>query len=155
MSLSFDSRPHPYDNPFAAPSQDQGTPRRPMTARQWLFSTDGRINRVSWWLSRMVVPAVFFVPMFLMMLVVEAAGKKINELPLPVVLGMLLGAACSIALAMWINIATSVKRLHDTGRSGWWFLVIFIPILGGGWLSIENGLLPGDPQENRFGPPSR
>lgn len=27
-------------------------------------------------------------------------------------------------------LAVSVRRLHDIGRSGWWFLIIFIPIIG-------------------------
>jgi uncharacterized membrane protein YhaH (DUF805 family) len=27
-------------------------------------------------------------------------------------------------------IAVTVRRLHDTGRSGWWFLIAFIPIVG-------------------------
>lgn len=27
-------------------------------------------------------------------------------------------------------IALTVRRLHDTGRSGWWALVIFVPVIG-------------------------
>lgn len=35
-------------------------------------------------------------------------------------------------LAMWIpSLAVSVRRLHDIGRSGWWLLLIFIPVIGG------------------------
>ncbi len=35
------------------------------------------------------------------------------------------------ALAMLIpGIAVSVRRLHDTGRSGWWILIGFIPLIG-------------------------
>jgi len=35
-------------------------------------------------------------------------------------------------LAVFIpNIAVSVRRLHDTGRSGWWLLLGFIPLIGG------------------------
>ncbi len=35
------------------------------------------------------------------------------------------------ALAMLIpGIAVSVRRLHDTGRSGWWILIGFIPFIG-------------------------
>lgn len=32
------------------------------------------------------------------------------------------------------NLAVSVRRLHDIGRSGWWMLLIFIPIIGILWL---------------------
>lgn len=28
------------------------------------------------------------------------------------------------------NIAITARRLHDTGRSGWWQLLYFIPIIG-------------------------
>lgn len=28
------------------------------------------------------------------------------------------------------SIAVSVRRLHDTGRSGWWLLISFIPLIG-------------------------
>ena len=29
------------------------------------------------------------------------------------------------------SVAVSVRRLHDTGRSGWWLLIGLIPVLGG------------------------
>ena len=29
------------------------------------------------------------------------------------------------------SLAVTVRRLHDTGRSGWWWLLSFIPFLGG------------------------
>jgi uncharacterized membrane protein YhaH (DUF805 family) len=28
------------------------------------------------------------------------------------------------------SIAVTIRRLHDTGRSGWWLLVAFIPLVG-------------------------
>jgi uncharacterized membrane protein YhaH (DUF805 family) len=28
------------------------------------------------------------------------------------------------------SIAVGVRRLHDTGRSGWWLLLYFLPIIG-------------------------
>lgn len=36
-----------------------------------------------------------------------------------------------LALAILIpHVCVSVRRLHDTERSGWWLLINFIPILG-------------------------
>ena len=32
------------------------------------------------------------------------------------------------------SLAVSVRRLHDTGRSGWWLLLALIPVLG--WLVL-------------------
>jgi uncharacterized membrane protein YhaH (DUF805 family) len=29
------------------------------------------------------------------------------------------------------SLAVAVRRLHDTGRSAWWILIAFIPIIGG------------------------
>lgn len=35
------------------------------------------------------------------------------------------------ALVVFIpSIAVGVRRLHDTGRSGWWMLLNFLPLLG-------------------------
>ena len=28
------------------------------------------------------------------------------------------------------SIAVTIRRLHDTGRTGWWFLIAFVPIIG-------------------------
>ncbi|ANV88799.1 hypothetical protein AWQ22_11560 [Picosynechococcus sp. PCC 7117] len=28
------------------------------------------------------------------------------------------------------GIALSIRRLHDTGRSGWWLLIGFVPLIG-------------------------
>ena len=32
------------------------------------------------------------------------------------------------------SIALSVRRLHDTGRTGWWILLGFVPVIG--WLIL-------------------
>ena len=38
---------------------------------------------------------------------------------------------CIYALAMLIPaLAVTVRRLHDTGRSGWWILIQFVPLVG-------------------------
>ena len=44
-----------------------------------------------------------------------------------------LGTLLSI-LFILPGIAVSVRRLHDIGKSGWWYLLSFIPILG--WLAM-------------------
>ncbi len=48
------------------------------------------------------------------------------------------------------SIAVSVRRLHDIDRSGWWLLLIFLPILG--WfVLLVFYCLNGTPGPNRFG----
>jgi uncharacterized membrane protein YhaH (DUF805 family) len=56
------------------------------------------------------------------------------------------------ALAMFIpSLSVSIRRLHDTNHSGWWFLLAFIPIVGGIWLFVYmvQDSMVGD---NQFGP---
>lgn len=40
------------------------------------------------------------------------------------------------------NLAVSTRRLHDTGRSGWWVMIYFGPWLLGVLLSIANAANP-------------
>ncbi len=49
------------------------------------------------------------------------------------------------------SIAVTVRRLHDSGRSGWWYLLSFVPYVGGIVLFIFM-LLEGQPGENKYGP---
>ena len=49
------------------------------------------------------------------------------------------------------SIAVTVRRLHDTGRSGWWILIGLIPIIGGIVLLIFM-VLDSQPGENKYGP---
>jgi uncharacterized membrane protein YhaH (DUF805 family) len=41
----------------------------------------------------------------------------------------LVGAIASLALLL-PGIGVGIRRLHDTGRSGWWLLIGLIPIVG-------------------------
>ena len=35
------------------------------------------------------------------------------------------------------SLAVTVRRLHDIGKSGWWFLLWFIPIIGWIWAIVQ------------------
>ena len=55
------------------------------------------------------------------------------------------------ALGLMIpTIAVQVRRLHDTGRSGWWSLMNFIPLIGPIVLIIFL-VQQGSNEENKFG----
>ncbi len=41
----------------------------------------------------------------------------------------LLGTIYTLAVFL-PSIAVTTRRLHDTGRSGWWQLILFIPLIG-------------------------
>ncbi len=56
-----------------------------------------------------------------------------------------------VALGLLVpTLAVSVRRLHDTGRSGWWMLLSLVPF--GGIVLIVFHCLDGEPGPNRFGP---
>lgn len=46
----------------------------------------------------------------------------------------------------------AVRRLHDLNLSGLWYLLVLVPLLGF-LLNLALAFLPGNPGENRFGPP--
>ena len=48
------------------------------------------------------------------------------------------------------SLAVTVRRLHDTNRSGWWVLITLIPYIGGIILLILL-CLKGTEGDNRFG----
>ena len=48
-------------------------------------------------------------------------------------------------------LAVLVRRLHDTGKSGWWALIGFVPLVGGIVLLVFT-VLDSDAGENSHGP---
>jgi len=48
------------------------------------------------------------------------------------------------------NIAVAVRRLHDTGRTGWWVLINIIPLIGA-LIFIYFAVQPSDKDVNQFG----
>jgi uncharacterized membrane protein YhaH (DUF805 family) len=51
------------------------------------------------------------------------------------------------------SLAVAVRRLHDIDYSGWWILIIVIPVLGALALLVFY-CLAGSEGDNRFGPPA-
>jgi uncharacterized membrane protein YhaH (DUF805 family) len=48
------------------------------------------------------------------------------------------------------SIAVSVRRLHDTGKSGWWLLLYFVPFIS--LILLIFYCLDSEPGENVYGP---
>ncbi|HEY1210160.1 MAG TPA: DUF805 domain-containing protein [Terracidiphilus sp.] len=64
----------------------------------------------------------------------------------------LLGICAIYGLAILIpSLAVGVRRLHDTGRSGWWLLICFVPIVGG-LILLVFFVLDSEPGTNQYGP---
>ena len=49
------------------------------------------------------------------------------------------------------SLAVLVRRLHDTNRSGAWFFISLVPLVGGIWLLILT-FLEGTRGDNNYGP---
>lgn len=73
-----------------------------------------------------------------------------------VVIDMVLGTypavyAIAVLALLLPSLAVTVRRLHDTDRSGWWLLIALVPLVGGITLLVFD-LIEGTPGPNRFGP---
>ena len=112
-----------------------------LSLRQVLFSFRGRIRRSTYWKSTFSILAVMFLSFYVIGLMDE------NEPMFGVSIALI------YILIVWVSFAVQVKRWHDRNKSGWFVLVIGIPIIGPLWALIENGFLSGRDDVNRFGPP--
>lgn len=94
----------------------------------------GRARRTEYWMFTLIN--------FIICMVLFAIEAVIGTLG---IITMLYGLAVLIP-----GLAVSIRRLHDTDRSGWWLLVGFIPVVGGLILLVLM-VLDSTPGENRFG----
>jgi len=111
---------------------------RKMDLMALLFSFRGRVNRGDFWYATLLVLSVFIV---LSIGLSAAFGGAI-----PGVLSVAL-----YVLLYWSLAALSLKRYHDLGRSGWWLLLLAIPLIGPAWVLWTLFFRKGQPFENRFG----
>lgn len=116
---------------------------------QTFTSIDGRIGRQTWWLAQVVVwiattAAVFAGGALLALSGVDnyAAGFSLMHLMVFIVL----------VASTYFSLVVNIKRWHDHGRSGWWNLALFVPVVGPLLGLVMLGFLPGDEGDNRFGP---
>lgn len=114
-----------------------------------LFGFSGRINRGQWWLAQLAMIVVIAVFTGLAMVFAPeqrpGAFDPTSGVSLLVVLGI------GIILLVWINLASTVKRFHDRGKSGYWACIMLVPYIGAIWQIVECGFLAGDRGPNNFG----
>ncbi len=96
----------------------------------------GRARRKEYWMFILFNNIIVFV----LGLIEEIAGSDQSILATLYMLAVLLP-----------GLAVSVRRLHDTGRSGWWLLIGFVPLIGAIVLLV---FMVQDSQqsENQYGP---
>ena len=109
---------------------------------------DGRASRPEywWWLLSVLIFSVFcalidgavVAPMLGFERFAEDAGQPV---------GVIFGLAIFLPM-----LAVSARRLHDTGRSGWWLLLNLLPIVGS--LVLLYFYTRPSEAENLWGPPN-
>ena len=116
-----------------------------------LFSVQGRANRAKFWLVALGI-AVVEVILFAVILggaAMSGDPEKIAAAMGPVASIVILAF---VVIATWISVAVAIKRYHDRNKSGWWVLIVFVPVIGGLWYLIECGFLRGTSGPNDYGP---
>ena len=118
-----------------------------------IFSFHGRAGRLEWWFILLVECTVIGMILFLYdNYIVKDFDEKNRSLFLTYLLFFLHFASLAISFGgLIVGWACSARRYHDRGKSGWWQLIQFIPLIGPIWMIIELGMLSGDSGSNRFG----
>ncbi len=101
----------------------------------------GRARRREYWF--------FFLFNALISLALASIDNSMGMLDASVGLGVL-GGLYTLAV-MLPSVTVGVRRLHDTGRSGWWILISLVPIVGAIVLVIFLAT-SGQEGDNQFGP---
>ena len=107
----------------------------------YLFSFEGRINRARYWQATLIILCwmIFLAGLTISLVVLLGGTGPINvgfgvddlfkifdpasylSLSLADLPGIFFKTAFSV-LVVWVYVATSIKRLHDRDKSGWWMV---------------------------------
>jgi uncharacterized membrane protein YhaH (DUF805 family) len=112
----------------------------------------GRARRTEYWMFTLFNVIIMVVLSVVDAMVFGSGSFAGTTDPGSVSASVNLGVLTTIyALAVLLpSLAVSVRRLHDTDRSGWWLLIGLVPLVGGIVLLVFY-LLPGTRGPNRFG----
>jgi uncharacterized membrane protein YhaH (DUF805 family) len=110
-----------------------------------LFSFQGRIRRLHYWLAAIGVGVVVGVIASILM---PMSGMA-QGTPNPIFMGLI---GIIYLVDFYIGLALGAKRCHDRNKSAWFLAIGLIPLIGAIWLFIELGILDGTQGPNRFGP---
>ena len=102
------------------------------------FKFQGRARRKEYWM--------FTLFSFIIYMILFIIFAKIMSLPK----GYMITAAIYTLAVFFPTLAVTIRRLHDTNRSGWWSLLVIIPVIGILILLIFM-LLDSTPSNNNYG----
>ncbi len=123
---------------------------------QTFLSFEGRSPRKTFWLSLLVMLIISWILQLIVFAIFGGSMMSMDPNASPeaqkaAMNGMWLPLGIVILLTLWPSLAIYAKRWHDRNKSGWWSLIMFVPIIGGIWMLIELGFLRGTEGENRYG----
>lgn len=135
------------NNPYAAPKSNLAMPDSGGVDTSSPFSSKGRFARSTYL-------AYSFGTMFVMMLVAAALGA--TGLMSGNTAGMSPGTTVAMALGylvvLYVSTIFGIRRLHDLNWSGWWIVVMYIPIVGV-VLAVPMLFFRGTAGANNYGSP--
>lgn len=117
-----------------------GTHREKMSFSHLLFSAKGRIPRSTYWYFNLSMLGLTLIAIF------------VDRLCSTYVKNTGYGIISGILTLVWVitGICVYVKRFHDRGRSGWFILLLLVPIVNI-WPVIELAFLKGRSGPNKYG----
>lgn len=107
-------------------------------------TASGRASRSEYWWFQLFL-LIALVVWYLAFVVAFVLDSTLGGL---VAIGLLVFYLASFLPALGVT----VRRLHDSDKSGWWILIAFIPYVGALILLVFM-VLSGTPGYNRYGPP--
>ena len=100
----------------------------------------GRARRKEYWIFSLINNIIIFFLYILQIVMIESTLWLI----FPIILFL-------YAMAVFLpGLAVNIRRLYDIGKSGWWYLIYLIPIIGAIWLTVLM-CLDSEPGENQWG----
>lgn len=120
----------------------------------FLFSFRGRVRRLHFWLYLLCLSVISTGAIFSIDGPQPDFPHYMNGLMLtyhtPFVGEHVIYSALSLAI-LWSKFAVLTKRWHDREKSGWWSLIMLVPVIGWFWIVIECGFMEGTLGANRYG----
>jgi uncharacterized membrane protein YhaH (DUF805 family) len=109
---------------------------------KYLFTSfEGRIGRQQMWMGIIVLTVISIVATVLDLMLGTISAESS--------FGIISGIVTLVSI--YPSLALYAKRWHDRGKSGWWSLIILVPLIGVIWWLVECGFLRGTEGPNTYG----
>ncbi|MDH0356927.1 DUF805 domain-containing protein [Morganella sp. GD04133] len=110
------------------------------------FNFKGRARRKEYWMFTLINNAIIVSLYLATLYFSDLYSRDFNTISLVLTVFFVI----YIIVTFIPSLSVTVRRLHDTGRSGWWLLALLIPF--GGIIIFVFSCLDSHPGDNRFGP---